>query len=249
VAFGFNDGSRQNGRYDLLFSGPGGEALSFDIFAQDPAASPASIELLTSAGSTFFVATNPGPESSNVFHGFRATLPLLGARVHEGCEVGQPVVPGCLNEEIAIDNVTTVGRDVRLWSGNGHYYEYVRQGGLSWEQANAAAQARTYLGQPGRLVSITSADENAFVDSLRDEGSLRAWIGLRDPDGTGPASWAWTTGEAVSYFNWVEGEPNNPATEFWVEIFGGGGWNNNTIQDFTFPTLGYVVEYPAPIIQ
>ena len=149
TAFGLNDGTRTNGRYDLLFNGPGGDALGFDIFAQDPAASPASIELLTSAGSTFFVATNPGPESSNVFHGFRATLPILGARVYEGCEVGQPVVPGCLNEEIAIDNVTTVGRDVRLWStdsgGNGHYYEYVREGGLSWEQANRAAQARTYL--------------------------------------------------------------------------------------------------------
>ena len=250
TAFGLNDGTRTNGRYDLLFNLPGGDALGFDIFAQDPAASPASIEILTSAGSTFFVATNPGPESSNVFHGFRATLPILGARVYEGCEVGQPVVPGCLNEEIAIDNVTTVGRDVRLWStdsgGNGHYYEYVREGGLSWEQANRAAQARTYLGQPGRLVSITSAAENAFVDSLRDEGSLRAWIGLRDPDGTGSGSWTWTTGEVVSYFNWVEGEPNNPATEFWVEIFGGGGWNNNTIQDFTFPTLGYIVEYPAP---
>jgi len=249
TAFGLNAGVRQNGRYDLFFIQPGA-ALAFDIAAQDPATSPAAIEVVTSAGSVFFTAVNPGVETANVFHGFIGTLPILGVRVYEGCEIGQPVAPGCLNEEISIDNLRIVGRDVRLWSidsgGNGHYYEYVRQGGLSWTDANAAAQARSYLGQPGRLVSITSAAENAFVDGLRDEGSLRAWIGLRDPDGTGPGSWAWTTAEPTSYFNWAVGEPNNPSTEFWVEIFGGGGWNNNTVRDLVFPTLGYIVEYDPP---
>ena len=248
-AFGLNGGVRQNGRYDLFFVQPGA-ALAFDIAAQDPAASPSAIEVVTSVGSVFFTAVNPGAETANVFHGFIGTLPILGVRVYEGCEVGQPVVPGCPNEETAIDNLRIVGRDVRLWSidggGNGHYYEYVRQGGLSWTEANAAAQARTYLGQPGRLVSITSAAENVFVDGLRDQGQLRAWIGLRDPDGEGPNSWAWTTGEPASYFNWAAGEPNNPSTEFWVEIFAGGAWNNNTVRDLAFPTLGYVVEYDPP---
>jgi Bacterial Ig-like domain (group 3)/Lectin C-type domain len=245
TAFGLNGGTRQNGRYDLFFLQPGA-ALAFDIAAQDPATSPAAIEVVTSAGSVFFTAVNPGVETANVFHGFIGTLPILGVRVYEGCETGQPVVPGCLNEEITIDNVRIVGRDVRLWSVNGHYYEYVRHDGLSWTEANAAAQARSHLGQPGRLVSITSAAENAFVDSLRDEGPLRAWIGLRDSDGIGAGSWAWTTGEPTSYFNWAPLEPNNPSTEFWVEIFAGGAWNNNTVRDLAFPTLGYIVEYDPP---
>ena len=45
------------------------------------------------------------------------------------------------------------------------------------------------------------------------------------------------------YGNWLPGEPNNPTTEFWVEMFGGGQWNNNVVQDLAFPTLGYLVEY------
>jgi hypothetical protein len=252
-AFGRNENppARVNGRYDLLYLEPG-SALAFDIAAQNPAASPAQIEVLTTAGSVFFTAVNPGLETSNVFHGFIATLPLVGARVSEGCEVGQPVVPGCGNEEILIDNVRMVGRDVRLWSagsgGSGNYYEYVHTTGLSWTEANAAAQARTLFGQPGRLVSITSAAENAFVENLRGEGPLRAWIGLRDPDGTGATSWTWTSGEPTTYFNWNVGEPNNPTTEFWVEIFGGGLWNNNQQLDPIYPTLGYIVEYPPPPI-
>ena len=246
VAFGNNDGSRRNGRYDLIFTDTT-NALAFDIVAQDPAASPAQIEVLTSAGAAYFSAVNGGTESNDVFHGFVATVPLVGVRVYEGCEVNEPVEANCLNEEIAIDNVTTAGRDVRHWSadagGNNHYYEYVKVGGLSWDQANAAAQARTYLGMTGRLVSITSAEENAFVESLRGAGSLRAWLGLRDTDGTGPASWTWTSGEGTTYFNWSAGEPNNLTTEFWVEMFTGGAWNNNTMLDPIYPTEGYIVEY------
>jgi lectin-like protein/CARDB protein len=127
--------------------------------------------------------------------------------------------------------------------GNGHVYEYVLQGGLSWTAARTAAEARNFNGWSSHLVSITSAAENTFVEALRNGGPLRAWIGLYDPDGTGPGSWAWTTGETTVYFNWAPGEPNNPTTEFWVEMFGGGQWNNNVVQDPVFPTLGYLVEY------
>ena len=137
--------------------------------------------------------------------------------------------------------------------GNGSIYEYVRQGGLSWTQANAEAQARTILGRTGRLVSISSASENAFVNALRDGGPMRAWIGLFDTDGAGdvPGPWSWTSGEGFTFSNWNQAnpdalEPNNPGTEFWVEMFGDGTWNNNTVQDVTFPTLGYIVEYPPP---
>ena len=119
--------------------------------------------------------------------------------------------------------------------GNGNIYEYVRQGGLSWAQANAEAQARTILGRTGRLVSISSASENAFVNALRDGGPMRAWIGLLDTDGAGdvPGPWSWTSGEGFTFSNWNQAnpdalEPNNPGTEFWVEMFGDGTWNNNT---------------------
>jgi hypothetical protein len=132
--------------------------------------------------------------------------------------------------------------------GNGHVYEYVLQGGLSWTSARTAAEARpTFTGWTSHLVSITSGGENSFVEALRNGGPLRAWIGLYDPDGTGAASWAWTTGEPFVYTNWLSGEPNNPATEFWVEMFAGGGWNNNVVSDPNFPTVGYLVEYEPQV--
>ncbi len=75
--------------------------------------------------------------------------------------------------------------------GNGHVYEYVLTGGLSWTDARTAAENRpNFNGWTSHLVSITSAGENTFVEALRNGGPLRAWIGLYDPDTTGPGSWA-----------------------------------------------------------
>ena len=140
--------------------------------------------------------------------------------------------------------------------GNGNYYEYVKTPGLSWTEASAAAVARTHNGIQGRLVSITSAAENAFVESLRNGGQLRAWIGLRDAETAGPLNFVWMSGEPVvgwvpgtaQGLPWATGEPNNPDSEFWVEMFAGGVWNNNQNIDPNpdFRTLGYLVEYPLP---
>ena len=87
--------------------------------------------------------------------------------------------------------------------GNGHVYEFVQQGALSWTAANTAAESRpNFNAMFSHLVSITGAAENAFVEALRNGGPLRAWIGLNDPDQTGTGSWTWTTGEPTGYFNW-----------------------------------------------
>jgi hypothetical protein len=58
------------------------------------------------------------------------------------------------------------------------------------------------------------------------------------------------TGEPTGYFNWAVGEPNNPSLEFFVEMFGGGTWNNNQDLDPVpgFRTLGYLVEYEPPVV-
>jgi hypothetical protein len=133
--------------------------------------------------------------------------------------------------------------------GNGHYYEYVRIGGLSWSAARDAAAARSYLGITGRLVTITSAGENTFVTSLRNGDDLRAWIGLLDPDGPDDVrSFSWITGEPVTFTNWSVGEPNNLQAEFFVELFADGTWNNNREVDGVSPTFGYIVEYAPEVI-
>src|SRR6266851_756137 len=47
---------------------------------------------------------------------------------------------------------------------NGHWYQLVRvPGSLSWPDARNAAQALSYAGYPGHLVTVTSAAEEQFV--------------------------------------------------------------------------------------
>jgi len=189
------------------------------------------------------------------------TLRVMDKNIHDAVtfNAAEQVVPVVQSQALnvsLVDGVLVVAPQVAvaistpiLWSANGHFYEYVKQGGLSWSQANAAAEAQTFANLRGHLVTITSAEENAFVEGLRFGGPLRAWIGLQDPNGTGvenPLAFQWVTGElfGIDYYDsWAPGEPNNPGSEFWVEMFTGGTWNNNQQLDPIYPTLGYIVEY------
>ena len=132
--------------------------------------------------------------------------------------------------------------------GNGHFYDYVPAPAISWTDAMNAAAARTHLGLPGHLVTITSGSEQAFLDGMVPMLGLtvwRPWIGLRDVAQNG--SFQWITGEALSFTNWDVGEPNNPTFEYWVEMFTNGAWNNNQQNDPVYPTSGYLVEHePVP---
>lgn len=76
--------------------------------------------------------------------------------------------------------------------GNGHFYEYV-PGIFSWSEARDAAAARTFQGRPGHLVTISSAEENAFVANAFDaESNQFAWIGASDEAVEG--EWRWVVG-------------------------------------------------------
>jgi hypothetical protein len=99
------------------------------------------------------------------------------------------------------------------WSGNGHYYELVLDptgsSTSSWNSASAAAASNG-----GYLVTITSAEENAFVYSLINSYSgdqIAPYTGgYQLPGSTEPdGGWVWMTGEPFVYTNWLPGEPNN----------------------------------------
>jgi hypothetical protein len=123
--------------------------------------------------------------------------------------------------------------------GTGHYYEYI-EAPMSWTAAKAAAEALTFGGKQGHLVTIASAGENAFVVSLAGAGDLRGWIGFTDA--ALPGTFAWITGEPVTYTNWDGNEPNNTGgIEDYVEIFKSGRWNDNT--NNYYGNKGYVVEF------
>ena len=87
----------------------------------------------------------------------------------------------------------------------GHAYELVLDTTTNWTNAQSTAQ-----GMGGYLVTITSAAEDQFVDSLLTKGSASTgsyWIGLtRSGNGS---TFNWVTNEPVGYTNWTPGVPDN----------------------------------------
>lgn len=164
----------------------------------------------------------------------------------------------------AIATPATLG-GIEVWEvgdgGNGHAYEFVAASGIQWWDADAAAESMTLAGfEGGHLVSITSADENLFVQSLIPDGAIEAWIGgfQVDPNAAPDATWAWTTGESFDYLSWDSDEPNNHGDgEQYLGMWGSAGdgplgqWNDQGNAAGTDPFIGaniagYLVEYDVP---
>ncbi len=146
--------------------------------------------------------------------------------------------------------------------GNGHWYEAVLvASGINQPNSHAAASTAG-----GYLATLTSAAENAFVCGLVsdipafwwDNGGYGCWCGpwfggyqdLSAPDYSEPAGgWRWVTGEAWSYTNWAQGEPNNrwnqsqqDRTHFMIYNYDyqSGTWDDD---ERTGIMNGYVVEW------
>lgn len=144
--------------------------------------------------------------------------------------------------------------------GNDHWYEAVKvPGGISWEQANAAAQAAGW-----HLATITSEAENDFVYELvahdssywalypPDSWWWGPWLGGFQPPGSGEpkADWQWVTGEAWTYENWHPGEPDDdyPLGQDGLQFLGNGQpgpmWNDDYQGDPII--VSYIMEVPEP---
>ena len=100
--------------------------------------------------------------------------------------------------------------------GNGHFYEAVAVPGITWTEAQLAAEAKG-----GYLATITSPEENAFVFSVADDDAYwyvyggqavhGPWVGGVQPPGSAEpdGGWGWVTGEPFNYDNWSPESPNN----------------------------------------
>ena len=137
------------------------------------------------------------------------------------------ILAGCGDDSTNHD-ATTCPLGTVKWD-NDHCYEAVLAPGLSWDEAQAECVARG-----GHLVTITSAEENAFVFSLVASDSafwfvdgynngLGPWLGgyqvsgSTEPDG----GWQWVTDEPFVYTNWDTGQPDDA-----------GGSNQNRLRFF-----------------
>lgn len=173
---------------------------------------------------------------------------ILSVRYH-----GKAWVIGMIGLALLLGGKRAAEAQVVQFAGNNHYYEAVAAA-VTWAEARDAAAARSYLGQPGHLVTITSAAEQTFVTTTFPTAvSANYWIGAYQdkaaPDFSEPAGgFHWVTGEPWSYTSWNSGEPNNNGgfgpPEDYVIFASNGNWND--LGTSTSTINGYVVEYEAP---
>ena len=150
-------------------------------------------------------------------------------------------------------------------------YEFIPAIGLSFDEATSAAQALTFQGVTGHLVTIFSAEENAFVLGLIASVEHSVWIGASDLAVEG--EWRWVTGEQfwqggpggtpgpdVFYANWALGQPDDfDVGRDVATMFGGsvtpsdfaGRWDDGGfgggVGGGIYQRDGFVVEYDGVV--
>lgn len=150
----------------------------------------------------------------------------------------------------AADNTVTPTAGANF---NNHQYELYDLS-MSWREAKEYCES---LG--GHLVTITSAEEQAFIESLLPEPYTKRqyWLGASLEDG----AWHWVTGETFEYTNWDRNQPDHQSREEYAEIFncsGDGGaypatrykWNDITHNNVSgsnpvvgADAIGFICEY------
>jgi hypothetical protein len=138
---------------------------------------------------------------------------------------------------------------------NGHYYDVVPAAGITWNDALVAANSSFYDGLRGHLVTITSAGEHAFVNSVIAGAGLGEIYagGYQNPvtEADPQAGWTWVNGEGTfpgvdstsPYAFWNPSEPNDaygPASEQYLGLNHGPGFND---EGNLALITGYVIEY------
>ena len=142
--------------------------------------------------------------------------PHLESCCHYNCEAGNP-----------IEGFVYMGEF------EGHHY-YCSTEPDYWENANQACNENG-----GYLVSINSAEENAFL-TPKIYTVRSAFIGLTDRDEEG--TFVWSNGDPVVYKNWYPGQPNNKyGQQDYVELLYNGKWND----EYNNRKLEYIMEKPG----
>jgi hypothetical protein len=207
-------------------------------------------------GTTFNITTTTGLTAASGFTlaGNKTRLVFTGTITNiNNALASLKVNTGSVLGNVQISVATTVNPAGFFYNGtNGHFYRPISTG-TTYTNARAAALNTTFKGQQGYLVTITSADEDAFIFNNVPQGNI--WFALTDEvvEGqwridAGPergtlikTSNGQTAGNiAGQYNNWAGGEPNNAGNEdYAVTKWNGSQWNDLP-NNFSCP---YVIEY------
>ena len=218
----------------------------------------ASISLVNPpTGTTFNLTTTTGlsPSSGFTLAGNKTRLVVTGTMANiNNALASLKVNTGSIKGNIQISVAATINPTGFFYNGtNGHFYRPISQG-TTYTNARAAALNTTFKGQQGYLVTITSADEDAFIFNNVPQGNI--WFALTDE--ASEARWTIDAGPEAGtlikinngqlngnipgqYNNWAPGEPNNSGNEdYAVTKWGGGSQWNDLPNGFN---CAYVIEY------
>jgi hypothetical protein len=218
----------------------------------------ASISLVNPpSGTTFVLNTTTGLAAASGFTlaGNKTRLVVTGTMANINTALASlKVNTGSVRGNIVLSVAATVNPTGFFYNGtNGHFYRPISTG-TTYTGARSAALNTTFKGQTGYLVTITSADEDAFV--FNNVPQTNIWFALTDEvvEGqwridAGPeagtlikTSNGQTAGNIQGqYNNWAGGEPNNSGNEdYAVTKWSGGSQWNDLPNGFSCP---YVIEY------
>jgi len=218
----------------------------------------ASISLVNPpSGTTFVLNTTTGLTAASGFtlSGNKTRLVVTGTMASINTALTSlKVNTGSVRGNVALSVAATVNPTGYYYNGvNGHFYRPITTG-ATYTGARAASLLTTFKGQTGYLVTITSADEDAFIFNNVPQGNI--WFALTDE--VSEARWTIDAGPEKGtlikinngqtngnipgqYNNWAGGEPNNSGDEdYAVTKWGGGSQWNDLPNHFSNP---YVIEY------
>jgi hypothetical protein len=208
-------------------------------------------------GTTFYLNDTRGLIAASGFTlaGNKTRLVVMGTMADINTALlSLKINTGSIKGNIALSVAATVNPAGYFYNGvNGHFYRPISTG-ATYTNARAAALLTTFKGQKGYLVTITSADEDAFIFNNVPQGNI--WFALTDE--VSEARWTIDAGPEKGtlikinngqtngnipgqYNNWAGGEPNNSGDEdYAVTKWGGGSQWNDLPNHFS---CAYVIEY------
>ena len=243
----------------FLVSTSGQDASGFVVSGFDPTSTLlTSISLVNPpVGTTFTLASTSGltPASGFTLTGNKTRLVVTGTPANINTALANlKVNTGSASGSVQLSVAATINPTGYYFNGvNGHFYRPVLTG-TYYKTARANALTTTFKGQTGYLVTITSADEDAFIQA--NVPATNIWFAATDEviDGTwvidaGPEKGTvmkTSNGQLAGnrpgvYNNWAPGEPNgyNHGEDYAVTKWNGNQWND-LYNQWNNP---YVIEY------
>jgi hypothetical protein len=218
----------------------------------------ASISLVNPpTGTTFYLTTTTGLTAASGFTLVcnKTRLVVTGTMANINTALASlKVNTGSVKGNVLLSVAATINPTGYYYNGvNGHFYRPISTT-ATYINARTLASQQTFKGQQGYLVTITSADEDAFIFNNVPQGNI--WFALSDE--ASEARWTIDAGPEAGtlikinngqlngnipgqYNNWAPGEPNNSGNEdYAVTKWSGGSQWNDLPNHFSNP---YVIEF------